>query len=285
MREQLQQRQQQKQAEQKREAAKERAEAQLLQRSPLAGKAAALATSGLRATALGAGGGAAGCCFGSFWLLRCLQVCAATDEARALLICQELPLTCFSADWPCLRPHSVQPRMCGHGTRPPQQQQPSSSPRRSSPCLERPAQVNRPFSSGSCRSVGRQRRLQQHTPGISSHSSRRRSSSLASLQSPNGSSSLAERCSPSRSSSSSSQASRHQAHSSQADQRSRSRSSQVRSSRSLSSQQPRNIPRQRLMQPTPCLLPGTLHSNHPRHVALRGRCPAARQRLRTKRQR
>lgn len=57
MREHLRQRQQQKDQEQRREAAKEKAEAQLLQRSPLAGKAAALATSGLRATALGAGGG------------------------------------------------------------------------------------------------------------------------------------------------------------------------------------------------------------------------------------
>ena len=56
------QRQRQKEQEQQREAAKERAEAQLLQRSPLAGKAAALATSGLRATALGAGGGAGRCC-------------------------------------------------------------------------------------------------------------------------------------------------------------------------------------------------------------------------------
>lgn len=57
MREHLRQRQQQKDQEQRREAAKEKAETQLLQRSPLAGKAAALATSGLRATALGAGGG------------------------------------------------------------------------------------------------------------------------------------------------------------------------------------------------------------------------------------
>ncbi|PRW59351.1 cullin-associated NEDD8-dissociated 1 isoform B [Chlorella sorokiniana] len=58
MREHLRQRQRQKEQEQKREAAKEKADAQLLQRSPLASKAAALATSGLRATALGAGGDA-----------------------------------------------------------------------------------------------------------------------------------------------------------------------------------------------------------------------------------
>lgn len=77
------QRQRQKEQEQQREAAKERAEAQLLQRSPLAGKAAALATSGLRATALGAGGGAGRCCRSS-GACACCSACSVAAAAGCI---------------------------------------------------------------------------------------------------------------------------------------------------------------------------------------------------------